>query len=143
MTGAIPELVFIDTNVLVYAFDNTDPIKNEIAKATLAQLWHTDTGALSTQVLKEFYSVAIRKLPLSHAEARKVISDHGEWCATDTDAQLLVSASVLCEQYQLPWWDALIVEAALRCGATTLLSEDMQHGQTFGSLTIRNPFVES
>ncbi|CAM3934582.1 PIN domain-containing protein [Kibdelosporangium persicum] len=143
MTGAIPELVFIDTNVLVYAHDGRDPVKNKIAKAALTELWDTDTGALSTQVLQEFYSVAIRKLDLPHDRAREIVSVYGEWCATTTDAQLLVSASVLCERYQLSWWDALVVEAALRCGATTLLSEDLQDGQTFGSLTIRNPFVEN
>ncbi|WP_051794197.1 PIN domain-containing protein [Kibdelosporangium aridum] len=143
MISAIPELVFVDTNVLVYAHDEGDPARNTIAIATLTKLWETDTGALSTQVLQEFYSVATRKLNMSHAEARDTVSDFSEWCATDTDAQLLVSASALCEQYQLSWRDALIVEAALRCGATTLLSEDMRHGQTFGSLTIRNPFVES
>lgn len=144
MTGD-KSLVFIDTNILVYAHDRKDPIKYEIAKTALDKLWETDTGALSTQVLQEFYSVAVRRFdpPMTHGEARGIISALGEWCATQTDPQLLVSASVLCEQYQLSWWDALIIEAALSCGATTLLSEDMQHGQTFGSLTIRNPFVES
>nr|WP_052478558.1 PIN domain-containing protein [Kibdelosporangium sp. MJ126-NF4]CEL19029.1 hypothetical protein [Kibdelosporangium sp. MJ126-NF4]CTQ95169.1 hypothetical protein [Kibdelosporangium sp. MJ126-NF4] len=143
MTGAIPELVFIDTNVLIYAHDGEDQTKNEIARATLDKLWNTDTGALSTQVLQEFYSVATRKLSYSPTRAREVISAYGEWCAMDTDTQLLVTASVLSERYQLNWWDALIIEAALRSGATTLLTEDMQHGQTIGALTIRNPFVES
>ncbi|ONI77376.1 hypothetical protein ALI144C_34320 [Actinosynnema sp. ALI-1.44] len=138
----MPELVFIDTNVLVYAHDGRDPAKREIAQATLAKLWDTDTGALSTQVLQEFYSTATRKLNLSHDKAREVVAAYGEWCATDTDPQLLVTASTLCERYQLNWWDALVIEGALRSGATTLLSEDMQDGQRFGSLTIRNPFVE-
>ncbi|MCE7008491.1 PIN domain-containing protein [Kibdelosporangium philippinense] len=145
MTGDQCGLVFIDTNILIYAHDRQDPVKYKIAKAALDTLWEADTGVLSTQVLQEFYSVVVRKLkcPMSHSEAREVVADYAEWCPIDTEAQLLVSASVLCERYQLSWWDALIIEAALRCGATTLLSEDMQHGQTFGSLTIRNPFVES
>nr|WP_225954610.1 PIN domain-containing protein [Kibdelosporangium phytohabitans] len=136
-------MAFIDTNVLIYAHDGRDPAKNEVARATLAKLWDTGTGALSSQVLKEFYSAATDKLDYSHAEARELVAAYGEWCGTDTDTQLLVTASVLCERYQLNWWDALIIEAALRSGATTLLTEDMRHGQTIGHLTIRNPFVES
>lgn len=142
MTGAIPEVVFVDTTILVHAHDRRDPVKYEIAKAALAKLWDTGTGALSTQVLQEYYRVATRELGIPHAEARETVSDYGEWCVTLTDAQLLVSASVLHERYRLDWRDSLVVEGALRCGATTLLSEDMQHGQRFDSLTIRNPFVE-
>ena len=137
-------LTFIDTNVLVYAHDKRDKDKHEIAKATLRQLWETDTGTLSTQVLQEFYSVATRKLKpaMSHREAREVVADYGEWCVMSTDPQLLVSASMLCETHKLSWWDSLVIEAALRTGATTLLSEDLQDGRKFSTLTIRNPFGE-
>lgn len=135
---------FVDTNILVYAHDKHDETKHETAKATLRQLWDTDTGTISTQVLQEFYSVATRKLKpaMSHREARGVVADYSEWCVTNTDPQLLVSASLLCETHQLSWWDALVIEAALRSGASTLLSEDLRDGQRFGTLTIRNPFAE-
>jgi predicted nucleic acid-binding protein len=136
-------LCFVDTNILVYAHNKTEEDKYEVAKATLKELWETDRGALSTQVLQEFYSVVTRKLnpAMPHRAARQLIANYSEWCVMNTDPQLLVSASVLCERHQLSWWDSLVIEAALRSGATTLLSEDLQDGQTFGTLTIRNPFV--
>ena len=137
--------VFIDTNILIYAYDNTEGKKHYTAKTLVADLWRQGTGLLSTQVLQEFYNVATRKLkpPISRARARKLVADYSNWVSMNTDTQLLVSASMLEENHSLQWWDALIIEAALRSGATTLLSEDMRDGRRFGMLTVRNPFVES
>ncbi|TCO58582.1 PIN domain-containing protein [Actinocrispum wychmicini] len=134
---------FIDTNILIYAHDKGQAGKYKIAQESLQQLWETDTGTLSTQVLQEFYSVATRKLKpaMSHREARDIVAAYGEWCVMNTDTQLLVSASMLCERHSVSWWDALVIEAALRSGATTLLSEDLQDGRQFGTVTIRNPFA--
>ena len=136
--------IFIDTNILVYAHDPQDLGKQEIAQALLRKLWRDRSGVLSTQVLIEFYNAATRKLKpaMSRHEARTIMTDYSTWCS-NTRPRHLVSASVLEERHSLSWWDALIVAAALRSGASTLLSEDMQHGQKFGLLTIRNPFVEN
>jgi len=137
-------LIFIDTNVLVYAHDPDEGAKHTTALKILDDLWQTGTGVLSTQVLQEFYSVVTKKRPgMPKVDARERMADYGEWCSMDTNPQLLVSASLLQENHKLQWWDALIIEAAMRSGAKTLLSEDMQHGRKFGLLTIRNPFVES
>ncbi|HVK21201.1 MAG TPA: hypothetical protein VM677_07560 [Actinokineospora sp.] len=65
---------------------------------------------------------------------------YGQWCSQDTDLQLLVSASRIHQDHQVSWWDALIIEAALRSGASTLLTEDLHDGQVFGTLTVRDPF---
>ncbi|MEV4318661.1 PIN domain-containing protein [Actinocrispum sp. NPDC049592] len=137
------DLVFVDTNVLVHAYDETDAVRGPVAERIIRELWRSDRGVLSTQVLQEFYSVATKKIkkPLSHREARQLMADYSEWCVMHTDAQLLVSASALAEKHQISWWDSLIIEAALRSGATTLLSEDLQDGRAFGTLTISNPFV--
>lgn len=145
MTAALSaEFTFVDTNVLVYAHDRSEGRKHEIAQQILRELWKTQTGVVSTQVLQEFYAVATRKLdpPLSRPAARRLVADYGEWCTMPADPQLIVSASVLEEAHQLSWWDALIVEAALRSGAATLLTEDMQDGQRFGAMVVRNPFGE-
>lgn len=140
----IPNLTFIDTNILVYAHDPDEGWKHKIAVAILEKLWLEGTGVLSTQVLQEFYSVVTskKKQPLASAEARQLMANYDQWCSVQTDTQLLVSASLLHERHQVQWWDALIIEGAMRSGATTLLSEDMQHGQKFGLLTVRNPFIE-
>jgi predicted nucleic acid-binding protein len=134
--------VFIDTPILVYAHDIHEKQKALAAAAALTDLWANGTGALSTQVLQEFYKTATRKPrpAMSPAEARQVIVDYAEWAVVETTPQLIVSASVLEEQHKISFWDAMIVEAALLSGAVTLLTEDLQHGRCFGGLTVRNPF---
>jgi predicted nucleic acid-binding protein len=132
--------VFVDTSILVHAHDSGSGAKHSTAVATLKNLWRTQSGVLSTQVLEEFYSIAAEKL--TRQETCAVVAAYSEWCATNTDPQLLVSASVLQEHHSVSWWDALIIEAAMRSGASTLLSEDMQHGRRFGLVTVRNPFAD-
>lgn len=136
------DLTFVDTNVLVYAHDRGAGKKFDVANEVVRELWRSRTGLLSPQVLQEFYSVITRKVKpaMPKAQARHLVAAYGEWCSIATDIQLTVSASKLEEDHRLSWWDALILEAALRSGATTLLSEDLHDGQRFGRLVIRNPF---
>jgi predicted nucleic acid-binding protein len=133
-------LTFVDTNVLLYAQDQRDDRRRGIAQDVLARLWATDSGALSTQVLQEFYDVGTRKMKLQPAVARRVVAYYAVWPVVETTAQLIVSASLLHERHGFAFWDAMVVEAALLSGATTLLSEDLQDGRRIGDLTIRNPF---
>ncbi|MBV9162791.1 MAG: PIN domain-containing protein [Pseudonocardiales bacterium] len=137
-----PGVTFVDTNVLIYSHDTHDQAKHRAAENLLAQLWTTGLGVLSTQVLQEFYSAATRKLqpPLTPAQARQVVHDYSEWCRVDTDPLLIISAGRLSEQHSINFWDALIIEAARRAGATELITEDLNHGCRFGELTVRNPF---
>jgi predicted nucleic acid-binding protein len=136
-------IVFVDTNVLVYAHDSEDRQKATAAIALLTELWSEGTGAVSTQVLQEFYNVATGKLrpTMSRAEARQVVADYAEWAVVETTPQLILSASFLHERDQVSFWDALIVEAALLAGAETLVTEDLQHGRRFGTVTVHNPFL--
>jgi predicted nucleic acid-binding protein len=93
-------------------------------------------------VLQEFSSAATRKLrpPLTPTQARQVVRDYSEWCRVDTDPLLIISASRLSELHSINFWDALIIEAALRTSATELVTEDLHNGRRFGGLTVRNPF---
>lgn len=136
---------FIDTNVLVYAHDTDAGDKHTRAKTLLAGLWESRTGCLSTQVLQEFYSVVTRKFKpaMPRPKARAIVAAYGEWCEVATEPQLIVAASRLEEEHTLSFWDALIVQAALRTGAERLVSEDLQDGRRFGALTIANPFREA
>ena len=133
-------LTFVDTNVLLYAQDRRDDRRRGIPQAVLDGLWAAGNGVLSTQVLQEFSNVATRKLQLSPETARRIVAEYAEWPVVETTAQLIVSASVLHERHRFSFWDAMVVEAALLSGATTLLSEDLQDGRRIGDLTIRNPF---
>jgi predicted nucleic acid-binding protein len=134
-------LTFVDTNVLLYAQDRRDDRRRGIAQAVLDDLWTSGTGVLSTQVLQEFYNAGTRKLRLEPALARQVVAFYIAWPVVETTVQMIVSASVLHERHSFSFWDAMVVEAALLSGATTLLSEDLQDGRRVGGLTIRNPFV--
>ena len=133
---------FIDTNVLVYAHDTDAGARQATAKALLAGLWDNRNGSVSTQVLQEFYAVVTRKFrpPMPRAKARAIVAAYGEWCDIATEPHLIVAASRLEEEHTLSFWDALIVQAAIHAGADRLVSEDLQHGRRFGTLTIENPF---
>lgn len=135
-------LVFVDTNILAYAHDASEKEKQPIAKALVDELWESERGALSTQILQEFYVVATRKFepPLSRKEARKLVSSYGEWKLVRIDLVMIVNASELEEKHQLTFWDALIIEAVRRSSATRLVTEDIPSSTTIKGISIENPF---
>ena len=136
-------ICFFDTNVLVYAVDSSDPARREQALERLGRAARDDTVVLSTQVLQEFYAITTRKLrpALSPAEAREQVERLASFEVIGSSAASVLEATRLADRHQLQWWDALILEAALRAGADILFTEDGQHGQRFGRLTVENPFL--
>ena len=134
---------FVDTNVLVYAHDSSEAVKQPLAQARLDALWTDGAGTLSTQVLQEFYSVVTRKLakPMSRAEARDVVDAYSAWPVVQISPTIILAAARLEERHQLSFWDALLIEAARVAGADLLLTEDMQDGQTIEGVLIENPFA--
>ncbi len=133
---------FVDTNVLIYAHDVDSKSKHEIAKNILRELWSERTGVLSMQVLQEFYVNVTRKIrsPLPKDSARLVVSSYSIWCIETTPAEVSVAFRIEDES-QIGFWDALIVAAAAKSGATRLLSEDLNPGQKIAGLSIENPFA--
>ena len=136
-------VTFVDTNVLVYAHDRSESRRQAVAQALLGALWRNRTGILSTQVLQEFYVVVTRKSdpPMRRVAAREIVALYGEWPIVQLDVALILAASQLEERHGLSFWDALIVEAARRSGATRLLTEDLQSGREIGGVRIENPFA--
>ena len=136
-------MIFIDTNILVYAHDRSETRKQPIAQAVLEDLWQRRAGSLSTQVLQEFYVVATRKFvpPMSPFDAREIVALYGEWSLVEIDVALILAASELGERHEMSFWDALIVEAADRSGATRLFTEDLQHGRRIRGVRVANPFA--
>jgi len=134
---------FFDTNVLVYLFDADSPDKRKRARA----LFQAHAGAgdilLSTQVLQEFYVVVTRKLarPLDAAAAAEAAENFAELPMVNIDSRLILSAIHRSRGSRLSFWDALIVQAAIEGHASTLYSEDMQHGLTLDGLKVVNPFL--
>jgi predicted nucleic acid-binding protein len=135
------ELRFIDTNVLVYLFDADAPAKQAIARELVA----AGRLVLSSQVLSEFYVTVTRKLarPLDAARASRAVTDLCALPVRDVTAKLVQAAIRRCVATPLSYRDALVVETALEAGATTLLTEDLQHGQVIGTLRVHNPFLAS
>lgn len=135
--------VFVDTNVLLYAHNASETAKRPIARTLLEDLWQARTGAISTQVLQEFYVVATRKFspPLTRREAREIVESYAAWPVVVLDPTLILGATRLEEDHQLSFWDALILEAARAVGAQRLLTEDLQHGRVIEGVRVQNPFV--
>jgi len=126
---------FFDTNVLVYLLSN-DAARADAAEAELAE-----GGHLSVQVLNEFTSVARKKARLAWSDIDEVLEPLRSICTVhpltlDTHDR----ARKLAERHRLGFWDALIVASALEARCTVLLTEDLQHGQRFEGLAVRNPF---
>lgn len=134
--------VFVDTNVLVYSRDASEPQKQAQAMAWMAHLWKTETGRLSFQVLQEFYVTVTEKLKpgLDSGEARRDVRSLMAWRPISMDGRVIDGAWLIQDQYKVSWWDALIVSAAQLAECRYLLSEDLQENQQLGLLKIVNPF---
>ena len=135
--------VFVDTNVLVYAYDVDAGQKHDAARALIADLWQTRQGVISAQVMQEFYDTVCRKLstPLDRLTARAIIETYRAWPVHAFDVSDVLTASELEERYQLSFRDALIVAAARRMNADRLMSEDFQAGRRLEGILIENPFT--
>ena len=136
-------LVFVDTNVLVYARDAREPTKQPLAVAWIARLWREQTGRTSMQVLSEYYVTVTRKLEpgLKPAEAWDDVQSLLSWRPQSIDAALMRRAREIEQRHRLSWWDSLIIGAAQLQNCTVLLSEDLQDRGAYGGVTVRSPFT--
>lgn len=135
---------FVDTNILVYAHDPGCGAKHDVAKALVSRLWDERSGVVSTQVVQELY-VNLRKVakkPISRAEAKQLLADYLTWEVVVNDGDSILGALALEDRYQISFWDAMIVQAGNAAGVESLYSEDLNHGQMYGSVIAVNPFAE-
>ena len=137
------ERCFVDTNVLIYLFDNDSPGKQARAQALFDK--EKDRIVLSTQVLGEFYVNVARKLeqPLPQDAAARAVEDFSRFDVQSVTAELVLAAVRRSRSSLLSYWDSLIVETARSAGARFLFTEDLQHGQEIDGLRIVNPFVNA
>ena len=136
------DLVFVDSNVLVYRRDASEVAKQPQAAAWIEHLWRTRSGRLSIQVLQEYYQVVTRRLKpgLSPSEARQEVRELMTWRPAAMDAEVVSGAWEIEDRYGLSFWDALIVSAALCTGCRRLLTEDLQAGQELDGVLVVDPF---
>jgi predicted nucleic acid-binding protein len=134
--------IFVDTNVFVYARDSSEVIKQPRAEDWLRSLWENESGRISTQILNEYYVTVTQKLKpgLTIAQARSDIKSLSVWQPLEISQRLIEGAWDIQDQYGFSWWDTLVVTSALFLDCRYLLSEDLQHNQKIGNLTIINPF---
>jgi predicted nucleic acid-binding protein len=133
---------FIDTNILVYCHDAKEPVKQAQAAQLLQQAMVAGELVLSTQILQEFYNTAVGKKLRSPEQAIALCRVWAEFEVVNSTPDLLFRAFELHQRFQLSVWDALVVQAALDSGCTTLYTEDLQHGLRIGYLEIVNPFLQ-
>jgi len=136
--------VFLDTNVLVYAFDRSAGLKHELARRLVEGCWENENGCLSVQVLQEFYVTVTRKIaaPLESLTARQIVEDLSQWRLHTPAAADLLQAIDLAQRYQLSFWDAQVIQSASSLGCKILYTEDLNHSQQYGEVQVVNPFVE-
>jgi predicted nucleic acid-binding protein len=132
---------FVDTNVLMYAHDNSAGEKHERAKALVEELWRERKGVVSTQVLQELAVNLRRKAarPLDAKTTREIVADYLTWQVVVNGGESILEALDLEARFQISFWDALIVQAAQASGAEILYSEDLSDGQTYGTVRVINP----
>jgi predicted nucleic acid-binding protein len=135
---------FLDTNVFVYSFDKSAVQKSQKSIQLIRHALTTQKGVVSYQVVQEFFNVALRRFsqPMKTADAEQyLITVFRPLLGVHSSQALYAEALHLHAQSGLSWFDSLIVSSAIQAQCDLLYTEDLQHGQRFGSLQVRNPFL--
>lgn len=132
---------FLDTNILLYAYDLDALAKRSGAMAIVEEAWRQPARiALSVEVLQEFHVIFVRSgRPV--AEATLIVGDFSSWIVIENSLALFQRGLWLQSRWQISLWDAMILAAAESSGARELLSEDLNHGQKYGLVYVINPFI--
>lgn len=138
--------VFADTNLLVYAYDNSEPVKQTRALNILHQLTINYLGVISTQVLAEFFVTITRKIvsPIPIPDAHRRIENYLQsWMVVDVTGMIVLEAVRGVRDYQFNFWDAQIWAAARLNQVPIVFSEDFKIGTTVEGVRFLNPFVDN
>jgi predicted nucleic acid-binding protein len=134
---------FLDTNILLYAAARqaapADEPKHEIARRILAE----GDFAVSAQVLQEFYvnAIKLKPKPLEIDEAQAWVDTFSDIECVAIDHRLVNEGISLSQRFKTSYWDGAIIAAAHAASADIVYSEDLNHGQTYGEVTVINPFI--
>ncbi len=136
---------FLDTNVLVYAIDSSpdETRKSSLARSLIQHHISEGTGVISIQVIQEFYVTATRKItePLSSDQALEFLNYLSILELVRPDYEMVASAIYVHRKYQLSFWDAMIIQAAVSSRCKEILSEDLKDGLEIRGMKLVNPFV--
>jgi hypothetical protein len=132
---------FLDTNILLYAYDLDAPAKREKALRIVEEGWiSAGSTSISVQVLQELH-VNLEKKGISKKEIRAVISDYSRWPVVESTLTLLHAGMAEQSRWKLSFWDSMILAAARSSGASELITEDLNHLQDYDGLRVVNPFL--
>jgi len=134
--------VFLDTNIIIYAYDSSAGKKHEVAREILTGLWDSGLGVISTQVLQEFFINVTKKIPkpIDIDLAKGIIEDFLKWDVVVNDGESLLDAIDILVEYNYSFWDSMIIQAAVKGGAELLLTEDLEDGKVVKGVEIKNPY---
>ena len=141
MSEANGARVFFDTNVLVYAQDISAPLKKARAQELVKNAILADNGVVSAQVLGEMFVTLVKKIRFDKKKAAAEIQRISEFHVVEISAELVLRAIEIQSEYELSYWDSLIVAAAEFASCDTVWSEDLNDGQRYGEVTVKNPFA--
>lgn len=136
---------FIDTNIFIYAHDESDQRKTRKCRELLIELISEKKACISTQVIQEFCNVVLRKslLPMKGSDVRKIIRDEfSQLLVHQPDAAFYIRVLEIYERYSLSFYDAMIVQAAIDLKCSILFSEDLQAGAIYSKVKVVNPFIK-
>ena len=139
MNGA--DRYFVDTNVILYTYDTKSADKRDRAEVWLQWLWDNTALSVSWQVLQEFYANAVQKFGAPPVRVREHVAFLCRLNPLDVTLGLFERAWFWTDQASISFWDAMIVAAAERTHCQWLLTEDLQSGRQFGTVTVVNPFL--
>ena len=133
---------FVDTNILLYAHDDSAGDKQAQARTLVEQLWESRDGCLSVQVLQEFFVNVTRKIakPLNAETAKEIVADYARWYLHAPAAGDVLAAIGIHQRTGISFWDAMIVRSAAEIGCAVLYSEDLNAGQEYSGVRVDNPF---
>jgi predicted nucleic acid-binding protein len=139
----MPAKYFIDTNIFVYSFDQTEPIKKRKATELIKKALKSHKGIISYQVIQEFSNVSLQKfkIPLEVEDCKSYIDNFlAPMCEVFSSIDLFREAIDIKSETGIGFYDALIVAAAIKGSAAILYTEDLNDGQQIRGLKIQNPF---
>jgi predicted nucleic acid-binding protein len=134
---------FLDTNIFVYSYDPDEPRKQALAHDLIKATTDEQEAVISYQVIHEFFNVVFRKaaVRMTFADGQQTLGGLFTRMTIIPSSLALISEAIrIQERFRLSWYDSLIVSAAQYAGCSTLYSEDLQHGQQFGAMTVLDPF---
>ena len=135
----MPDEIFIDTNILIYAHDADAKDRHKKAKQCISEMWERNVPPwLSVQVLQELF-VNLNRKGASVVETQQIVRDYSYWRIVDNTVRLVESGILEMNRWKISFWDGMIIAAAREAEADVIWSEDLSHNQDYDGITVVNP----